>query len=123
MTTLAKDGGHPNIVLALHHGALSRHQYYFDMELCDLTLHEYIHGTRPEEIVNAVANLGDPLKTTFAEVTFVNKESGLETTLLNIWTIMSHVAAGLEFMHERGQVHRDLKPKNSEYATMSELNL
>jgi serine/threonine protein kinase len=32
--------------------------------------------------------------------------------ILNAWTITSHIAGGLEFLHMHHHVHRDLKPSN-----------
>ena len=94
------------------------------MELCDLTLNNYIYDTRPQNIVDRAANMGDPNETIFAEITFVSKDCPLEAAVLNVWTIMHHVAVGLEFMHERVQVHRDFKPANSEFRKlMLKLNL
>ena len=45
--------------------------------------------------------------------TFVVEDSLTHLKLLNIWTIIDHVAQGLEFIHENNYVHRDLKPLNS----------
>ena len=82
--------------------------YFVDMEFCDLTLDQYIHSNRwdieamPEQIVK-----DNPV--------FVPKDSAIPLKLQNVWTIMSHIAAGIDFMHKHNQVHRDLKPRNGNY--------
>jgi serine/threonine protein kinase len=38
----------------------------------------------------------------------------------NVWTIMDHITAGVEFLHGRGFAHRDLKPQNGQsYPSLS----
>ena len=40
------------------------------------------------------------------------KGSDVYVKLRNIWTIMTHISKGLEFLHCHKQAHRDLKPQN-----------
>jgi len=76
------------------------------MELCDLTLQDYIayfnHGSSspPFEIIPELSPV------------FVERNCSPTLKIQNIWTIGLHIAKGLEFMHRKGQVHRDLKPQN-----------
>lgn len=74
------------------------------MELCALNLHDYIYHT-PEYSHRASALLNEPI--------FVLDNATAHLKLLNIWTIMNHIAEGLEFIHENHFIHRDLKPLNS----------
>lgn len=88
------DGWHDNLI----------EYYYIDMELCDLNLHEYIHEpSRPSVDADRVL-LFSPV--------FVNRDCPLAENMLNIWTIMLHIAQGLEYLHTHKFVHRDLKPSN-----------
>jgi len=63
------------------------------MEYCNFNLQDYIHP-----------------KTSESTPVFV-REPG-SGSLLQIWTVMSQIAAGVEYIHQKGQVHRDIKPEN-----------
>ena len=98
-------GEHKNIIIILQHGPLLSSDYYFiDMELCDIYL-GYI--SKIERKAGVVA-LPVPSK----NLAFVHRPCSAHQKLLNIWTIMSHIAEGLKFMHENTLVHRDLNPRN-----------
>jgi serine/threonine protein kinase len=95
---------HPNIVRVYDHGRFRTSAiYYIDMELCNINLHEYIHGNRPNHLAyDAHGN-----------VPFIEKENGWSTLKLsNIWLIICQLANGLDFIHSKGYTHRDLKPRN-----------
>lgn len=105
VTSFLKNGGHPNIVTITRHGWMMSLNYYFiDMELCDLTLNDYISyfagSTLTFEIVPSL------------QPAFVENGCGPIVRLHNIWTIGTHISRGLDFMHANGQVHRDLNPRN-----------
>jgi len=86
-------GTHINIVQVFNHGLMSNPALYFiDMELCHLTLHNFIHQNAP---------LGGPSPDCF---------TGGSVT--QIWDVMSQITSGVEYVHREGQVHRDIKPKN-----------
>lgn len=80
--------------------------YFIDMELCNLTLHEYINYS------NHGVTFDFEIHETSAPV-FVSNDCSHLMRMRNVWTIIEHIALGLEFMHTHKQVHRDLKPKNS----------
>ena len=61
--------------------------YYIDMEYCDGNLEEYIAGRSPS--------------------------SQTPLTMAEVWSVMIDIAKGVEFIHDHGEVHRDLKPQNS----------
>src|SRR5277367_2189456 len=91
---------HPNIIQVLNHGSLSNPIFYFiDMELCELNLHDYIHGRTPPNLSESLPpfSRGDGSKAS-----------------LQIWTIMSQIADGVEYIHRQNQVHRDVKPANGD---------
>lgn len=93
---LCGPGTHVNIVEVLNHGLLSNYPYYFiDMELCDLTLQDFIYRQSPP----------NPSETMpyFAEG---------QSSVGQIWSIMSQIANGVEYIHQRQQIHRDIKPGN-----------
>jgi hypothetical protein len=93
----ATTGGHKNIIPILNHGWLEENRtYFFDMERCPLTLESFIvHDFR--------SVLGLPLY-------FSQNLAILDA--LGFWTIVEHIAKGLNFIHGLGEVHRDLKPSN-----------
>ena len=33
----------------------------------------------------------------------------------NTWDVMEQITSGVEFIHNRGHVHRDIKPRNGTY--------
>ena len=107
--SIQESGGHENIIGILDHGWLKRsvNVYFIDMELCDFTLDDYIGTVISNE---SSFDIDGRNSSTF---TLVSKNCSLPEKWLNTWTIGSHIARGLEFMHTRNHVHRDLKPGNS----------
>jgi len=104
ISSFLENGGHRNIVTVTSHGWI-RDFYFIDMELCDLTLNDYIAyfdglSSPPFEIIGQLSPV------------FIEKNCSPILKIQNIWTIGTHIARGLEFMHGKGQVHRDLKPRN-----------
>lgn len=97
--------GHRNIVQILDNGWFRSGSIYFiDMYLCALNLDDYIYR-KNEYPPRAFALLNEP--------SFVVESSSTRSKLRNIWTIIDNIAQGLEFMHEKHYIHRDLKPMNS----------
>ena len=94
----------PYIVTILRHGSFDPMRYYFiDMELCQINLRHYIHD-RSGLLENESSLLNEP--------TLVAAESSLFVQLLNTWTITSHIAKGVAFIHGHDLSHRDIKPEN-----------
>ena len=95
---LCGPGAHVNIVQVLNHGLLWDFPYYYiDMELCDMNLSDYIQSATP----------ADPSKSLPRFI----KRGGTDS-LLQIWTVMSQIASGVEYIHREQQIHRDIKPGN-----------
>lgn len=105
VTELNNHGGHPNIVTMNRRGWLESPPRYFfiDMELCNSNLDKYIHDERSDDAV---------MTRNTKTAVYVSKDSEILIKMRNIWTMMSHVSQGLQFMHLHGQVHRDLRPRN-----------
>jgi serine/threonine protein kinase len=78
--------------------------YYIDMELCSLSLEDYIWGRRADFVDAHI--LHSP------ERAFIDSDCSPHETILNLWVIMSEVSEGVEFVHNCGIVHGDLKPSN-----------
>lgn len=108
VSSLVKNGGHANIVSFLKHGWLigSGCVYLIDMELGDFTLHDYIeyHNTPSSSMKSSPLPPFTPA--------FVQKDCSPLQRIRNIWVIASHIAHGIQFLHDHGYVHRDLKPSN-----------
>ena len=78
------------MIEVFRHGILPNSPYYFfDMELCTFNLKQH------------AADIWSSF--------FVDWYSGLRY----LWVIMGQIADGVSFIHEKNEVHRDLKPNNS----------
>jgi serine/threonine protein kinase len=94
---ISENGGHINIVTILVHGWFISDQFYFiDMELCYFSLRGFL---------SSGLRLHEPLKSVF----YVGNDSMWE---LFLWNIFSQIARGLEFIHSKGETHRDIKSEN-----------
>jgi serine/threonine protein kinase len=97
---------HRNIVQVLRHDWFeSTFGYFIDMELCSLTLHNYIYDRATAIEQNSDLSNHAPI--------FVWDDCSAHLKLLNILTIISHIAQGLDFIHGQHYTHRDIKPLNS----------
>lgn len=94
---LCRPGSHENIVSVFESGKLKSSSCFFiDMELCDLSLADYMQGRQTEDLkMKAVA----------------------PDNLSQIWDIMEAIANGLTFIHSLNEAHRDLKPSNGRSMT------
>ena len=77
---------------------------FIDMQLCDLSLDQYMKSIKTVNVVHAYSSH-------FSE--------------LQIWNIMIQIANGIAFIHSKGEIHRDIKPQNSVILTnaSSDVNL
>jgi serine/threonine protein kinase len=74
------------------------------MELCDMNLSDYIQATSPADHSKSLPH-------------FI--KGGGTDSLLQIWTVMSQIASGVEYIHREHQIHRDIKPVNVLYSSKS----
>ena len=90
--------GHEHLVKVkpVHGWLKDNYCYYIDMELCDFNLFQYI---RDEEAVS------------FRQ-TNLNYAKRSPSDILDI---AAQLLSGVVFIHQRGKVHRDLTPKNSNF--------
>lgn len=95
-------GSHPNLVNVIGHATLENTNltsYYIDMELCDYDLHEYIYSIRAGKcLIRALQG---------SDASVVLKE------LLDMLKVMNDITNAAMYIHRKGNVHRDIKPKNS----------
>jgi len=88
-----------NIISVFKHGWLKKSPYYFiDMELCDLNLEAFIYS----EYISDFQMVFNP-----------RSEPSKDVQVRNMWMIMLDIVRGLRYIHRHGQVHRDIKPRNS----------
>ena len=89
-----------NLITVLKHGWLTDIWCYFiDLELCQGNLEHYIKDS------SALSYLS--LKNPRLQDADFGHHG-----IWNTWDIMEQIGAAVEFIHARGQVHRDLKPPN-----------
>jgi serine/threonine protein kinase len=92
---LYEGGGNPHIVAILKIGDIPQN-VFFDMELCDMNLADYIYGTLDESTA----------------ATYFIKDQPPPMKSRQIWNVMLQITRGVEFLHGKNMVHRDLKPVN-----------
>jgi serine/threonine protein kinase len=102
VSQLCVPGGNIHLVEVLKHGWLPRNPsyYYIDMEFCTETLEMRIESMKQAPFIRTPS--GDDV---CPEIDLANMKP--------IFRIAFEVAAGLLYMHDKGLVHRDLKPRNS----------
>ena len=70
------------------------------MELCDCNLETYLVG----------------LRKTQREINTSSEDQNLSSILMkNPLDILKDITSGIAFIHEQGEIHRDLKPHNSQF--------
>jgi cyclin-dependent kinase len=95
---LLKPGRHPNIIRYVKDGILTRNTIrYIDMEFCDMNLDEYINGRKGP---------GGP------EIYGLPQWDKQNPNTFLIIAIFQQLLSGVDFIHRKNMVHRDLDPKN-----------
>jgi len=80
--------------------------YYVDMEYCPQTLEERIHGTAKYKSFGENRAIDSPSRA--GAVIEAIREFVHEQTL----DILENICSGLQYLHQHGLVHRDVKPRN-----------
>ena len=91
--------GHENIIKVFNQGWFDDERYYLDMDLCLFDLGDY---------------MGNDFKSGIGRLRYFNpRPSEDKLECLSMWGITNQIVHGLEFLHSHGELHRDLKPRNS----------
>ena len=100
MEKLCKGDTHKNIVEVIRHGVLPTSLFFLDMELCELDLETWIARKWDARIER--------------KLPYFTVELPSRMRSWQIRGIMEDVTNGTAFIHSKREVHRDLKPRNSE---------
>jgi serine/threonine protein kinase len=89
---------HPNIVevFATEEEPGFPLRYHIDMEICDFDLETYLYHVREDKVGKILPH---------NDASSNRMKPSIE--------ILMDIINGVVFIHERGEVHRDLKPRNS----------
>ena len=82
----------------LKNGRFDSGESYLDMELCITTLDEFLQDNIPTKLGKSKY--------------FDTSAKNIECEYFSMWTIIKHIACGLDFLHSLREMHRDLKPSN-----------
>jgi len=87
---------HTNLVQVFDLGQMRSNStfYYIDMELCDISLGEYMQGSQTTNLVSW---------------------NEFRNDLENLSIVSEDIIDGLIFIHSNDEVHRDLSPQNSKF--------
>lgn len=85
------------------------------MELCNVNLADYISASYSRKVLLPTKEL----QTAKAPVFILHPLTPRRVQKENVYTIMSHIVCGLQFLHQHQLAHRDLKPKNGKSSKSS----
>jgi serine/threonine protein kinase len=87
------------------YGRLSASYHYLDMELCDINLESWIERKWTEE--------------TKKKLPYLTADSPSRMRMSQIWDVMEDVTSAVGFIHSQHEIHRDIKPRNSNGSQLS----
>src|SRR5947207_7787071 len=111
VSQLCREGQSNSVVEVYDHGWLpgfDSSYYYVDMEYCLQTLEDWIHSRSDSKESEGMRAPSCPSLLTAHSAndpyTYISEE---------VLGILQNITAGLQYLHQGGVVHRDLKPRNS----------
>jgi hypothetical protein len=148
VSELCRPGGNKYVVEVRRHGWLPRNStyYYLDMEYCSESLEDRIHGveTEGDQLNGSIPVEKVEMKSTSTYSEQQTADTSFSPTSTpntmtsqaairweeaatddydwaSILDIMDDITRGLEYVHENGTVHRDLKPRNGTHTQIDDL--
>jgi len=100
VTKICTSPENKNIVSVFTHGRLPSSCYFFDMQLCDFNLQQWLYSP------------GAATRTALSRHLEMYLCSSSQRQMAEILHVMTDTSSGLDYIHSLNEIHRDLKPQN-----------